>query len=131
METAAFFAKKHGLEAYLEKPAELNELIFKLLVLQESLQAEQARKSVSAGAAAPLISVRRNVHGKFTAACAGDVAYRYAVETALRSATTVSPLFQRGRFVRALRSMGVPEDRIAGYCGSIVLSDDTLCVDPE
>ncbi len=43
METASYFAKKHGLEAYLEKPAELNELIFKLLVLEETLQMELAR----------------------------------------------------------------------------------------
>ncbi len=131
METASLFAKRHGLEDYLEKPAELNELIFRLLVLQETMQAEQARKLGGVPSAAPLISARRTVHGKFTAACRGDKTYRYAVETALRSATTVSPLFQRGRFVKALRSMGVPEERIAEYAGSIVLSDDTLCIDPE
>ncbi len=131
METASFFAKRHGLEAFLDKPAELNELIFKLLVLQESMQTEQARKRMKAAPDAPVISVRRTVHGKFTAACSGDRTYRYAVETALRSATTVSPLFQRGRFVNALRSMGVPEERISQYCDSIILSDDTLCVDPE
>ncbi len=131
METASYFAKKHGLEAYLEKPAELNELIFKLLVLEETLQTEQARTREGDGPEATTISVRRSVQGRFTAACAGDVAYRYAVETALRSATTIVPLFQRGRFVKALESMGVPDERIAEYCGSIVLSDDTLCVDPE
>ncbi len=131
METASYFAKKHGLEAYLDRPAELNELIFRLLVLQETLQAEQARTRERSAPPAPQISVRRTVHGKFTALCAGEPAYRYAVETALRSATTVAPLFQRGRFVNALRSMGVPEERIREYCDSIVLSDDTLCVDPE
>ncbi len=131
METASLFAKKHGLEGFLDKPAELNELIFKLLVLQESMQTEQARKRMKAAPDVPAISVRRTVHGKFTVACAGDRTYSYAVETALRSATTVSPLFQRGRFVKALRSMGVPEERIAEYCDSIMLSDDTLCADPE
>ena len=131
METASYFAKKHGLETYLDRPAELNELIFRLLVLQETLQAEQAWKRENGEAPVPPISVRRTVHGKFIARCAGDPVYRYAVETALRSATTIVPLFQRGRFGNALRSMGVPEDRIREYSDSIVLSDDTLCVDPE
>jgi hypothetical protein len=131
METASFFAKKNGLEQYLDKPVELNSLIFKLLVLQETVQAEEARKSKSDRPDAASISVRRTAQGKFTAACAGDATYRYAVETALRASTIIAPLFQRGRFVNALRSMGVPEERISEYCNSIVLSDDTLCIDPE
>jgi hypothetical protein len=131
METASYFAKKHGLESFLDRPAELNALIFKLLVLQETLHAEQARKRERSEATARPISVRRIVQGKFTALCAGDPAYRYAVETALRSATVVAPLFRFGRFVNALRSMGVPEERIREYSDSIMLSDDTLCIDPE
>jgi hypothetical protein len=71
METAAFFARKHGLERYLDDPAELNSAIFKLLVLQEALQEEQARRS-GGGTGAAAISVRRTVHGKFTASCSGD-----------------------------------------------------------
>ncbi len=131
METASVFAKKHDLEQYLDKPAELNGLIFKLLVLQETLQSEAARKARRDRPASAEISVRRIAQGKFTVACSGDAAYRYAVETALRASTLVAPLFQRGRFMNALRSMGVPEERIGEYCDSIVLSDDTLCFDPE
>jgi hypothetical protein len=130
METAAFFARKHGLERYLDDPAELNSAIFKLLVLQEALQEEQARRS-GGGTGAAAISVRRTVHGKFTASCSGDGAYRYAVEMALRAATTVTPLFQRGLFENTLHSMGVPGERIEVYSDSVVLSDDTRCIDPD
>jgi hypothetical protein len=131
METASFFAKKHGLEHYLDEPAELNDLIFRLLVLQEILQAEDSRRTRTVRPDAAVISVRRTAQGRFTAACAGDAAYRYAVETALRTSTIIAPLLQRGRFMNALRSMGVPEERISEYCDGIVLSDDTLCIDPE
>ncbi len=128
METAVELAKKHNLEYYLDKPAELNDAIFKLLLLQETLQMEQARRmKVNSGT----IAVKRGVHGKFVAACAGDRTYRYAVETALKTATAVIPVFQRSRFVGVLRSMGIPEDRIVQYCSSILVDDDTLCSDRE
>lgn len=129
METASYFAKKHGLEQYLERPAELNEMILKLMVLQETMQNESARARRQAGDAA--IAVSRKVTGKFTAACGGDRTYQYAVETALRSATATVPVFQQGRFEGMLRTMGVPNDRISGYSASVVLSDDTHCIDPE
>jgi hypothetical protein len=44
METAAEFAKKYGLEQYLDKPDDLNDAIFNLMLLQETVQLEQARK---------------------------------------------------------------------------------------
>jgi hypothetical protein len=131
MHTASSFAKKNGLERFLDRPGELNEMIFKLLVLQETMQAEQARRSAAAERGAASISVRRNVLGKFTARCSGDALYRYAVEMAIRNATTVIPLFQRRLFASTLRSMAVPEGNIAAYCDSVVLSDDTQCIDPE
>ncbi len=128
METAAELAKRLGLEQYLDKPAELNTAILNLMLLQETLQMEQARKmKVNAKA----ISIKRSAHGKFVAACAGDPAYRYAVETALKAGTTVIPVFQRSRFVNLLRTMGIPEDRIQQYCDSITIDDDTLCIDRE
>ncbi len=128
METAAELAKRLGLEQYLDKPAELNSAILNLMLLQETLQMEQARKmKVNAQA----ISIKRSARGKFVAACAGDPAYRYAVETALKAGTTVIPVFQRSRFVNLLRSMGIPEDRINQYCDSITIDDDTLCIDRE
>ncbi len=128
METAAELAKKYGLEQYLDRPDELNDVIFNLMLLQETLQLEQARR-MKVGAAA--ISVRRAAHGKFVAACSGDKKYRYAVETALKAATTVLPVLQRKRFVRTLKSMGVPEEKITEYCDSMMISDDTLCLDQE
>ena len=131
METASYFAKKHGLEHYLDKPTELNEMILKLLVLQETLQDEALRERRRAGSSGDTLSVARPVTGRFTASCAGDKTYQYAVETALRAATAPVPLFQRGRFEGLLRKMGVPEDRIKEYCGSVFLSDDTHCIDQE
>ncbi len=128
METAVELAKRLDLEYYRDKPVELNEAIFNLMLLQETLQMEQARRmKVNAGT----ISIKRGVHGKFVAACAGDRTYRYAVETALKAATAVIPVFQRSRFVSLLRSMGIPEDRIGQYCDSILVDDDTLCSDRE
>ncbi len=128
METAAELAKRLGLEQYLDKPGELNKAIFNLMLLQETLQMEQARKmKVNAKS----ILIKRSAHGKFIAACSGDPAYRYAVETALKAGTTVIPVFQRSRFINLLRGMGIPEDRIAQYCDSITIDDDTLCIDRE
>jgi hypothetical protein len=131
METAADLAKKYGLEQYLDKPAELNDAIFNLMLLQETIQLEQARKKKRDGPDAAAISTKRIAHGKFVAACSGDGNYRYAVETALKAGTTIIALFQRGRFVRMLRSMGVPEDKIAEFCDTVTISDDTHCIDQE
>ncbi len=128
METAADLAKKYGLEYYLNRPAELNDVIFHLLLLQETIQLEQAGR-LKVGAAA--ISLKRAVQGKFVVACSGDRTYRYAVETALKAGTTVIPMLQQKRFVQTLRSMGVPDDKIADYCDSIMISDDTHCLDQE
>ncbi len=128
METAAELAKKYGLERYLDKPAELNDAIFHLMLLQETIQFEQARK-MKVGAAA--ITAKRSAHGTFIAACSGDKTYRYPVETALKSGTTVIAVFQRRRFISVLRSMGVPEDKIAEFCDSLVIDDNTLCFDEE
>ena len=131
MESAYYFAKKHGLEQYLEKPDELNEMILKLMVLQETMQAEQARKQGASGHDRKAISISRTAAGKFTARCSGDAAYRYAVTTALQGSTALVPLFQRGRFISLLRKMGVPEEKIAEYSSSMMLDDDTLCIDQE
>jgi hypothetical protein len=131
MHTSAGLAKKYGLEQYLDKPAELNEAIFNLMLLQETMQLEQARKKKSERADAGAIFTKRIAHGKFVAACSGDGTYRYAVETALKAATSILPVFQRGRFVSMLKSMGVPEDKIAEFCDSVTIDDDTHCIDQE
>ena len=128
METAVELAKKLDLEYYLDKPSELNDAIFNLMLLQETLQMEQSRKM---RVNARTISIERTALGKFIAACTGDGTYQYAVETALKAGTAIIPVFQRSRFVKMLRSMGVPEDRIAEYCGSATIDDDTHCMDRE
>jgi len=128
METAVELAKKLDLEYYLDKPSELNDAIFNLMLLQETLQMEQARKMK---VNARTISIKRTALGKFVATCTGDGTYRYAVETALKAGTAIIPVFQRSRFVKMLRSMGVPEDRIAEYCDSVTVDDDTHCMDRE
>ena len=128
METAAELAKKYGLERYLDQPVELNDAIFNLMLLQETSQLEQTRK-MKVGAAA--ITTKRSAHGTFIVACSGDKTYRYPVETALKAGTTVIAVFQRRRFVGVLRSMGVPEDKMAVFCDSIVIDDNTLCFDEE
>jgi len=130
METAAYFARKHGLEQYLDRPAELNELILKLLVLQETMQREQARMSGDERAG-QAIRVRRKAFGSFTIRCHGDASYRYAAETALKGSTATVPVFQHGRFTALMRQMGVPEDRIRDLCASVVIDDDTHCFDAE
>lgn len=130
METALDFAKKHGLESYLERPAELNELIFKLLVLQETMQQEEVRK-ISAQRDLKPITVKRSVAGAFTAQCCGEGAYRYAVETALLGSTATVPVFQRGRFINMLKNMGVPEKLISQYADTVVIDDRTHCFDPD
>ncbi len=131
MESASVFAKKHGLERYLDRPDELNEQILKLLILQESMQAESERKARTKDPGRQAIAVRRTAGGKFTARCLGEGTYRYAVVTALQGSTALVPLFQQGRFVSLLRQMGVPEDRIAQYCATVTLHDDTVCIDQE
>ena len=131
METAAYFARKHGLEGYLERPAELNEMILRLMVLQEAMQREQARKADHELSGRGAVTVRRKTIGSFTVRCMGDPAYGYAAETALKESTATVALFQRGRFVSLLRRMGVPAERIEELCASVVIDDDTHCFDPE
>jgi hypothetical protein len=128
METAAELAKKFGLERYLDKPDELNDAIFHLMLLQETIQFERSRM-MNVGAVA--ITAKRSAAGAFVAACSGDKSYRYPVETALKAGTTVVAVFQRRRFISVLRSMGVPEDKIAEFCDNVVIDDNTLCFDEE
>jgi hypothetical protein len=132
METAAELAKKNNLEQYLDRPDELNNAIFNLMLLQETIQLEQARKlKFVANDDIETISVRRTAHGRFIAACTGEKKYRYAVETALKNSTTVVAVFQRSRFVSVLRSMGIPDDKITEYCDTMTIDDSTQCVDRE
>ncbi len=131
MENAIDLAKKYGLEHYLDKPAELNDAIFRLLLLQETIQIEQSRNLAFRKSNAETISTKRTVHGAFVAACTGDRTYRYAVDTALKAGTAILAVFQRGRFINVLRSMGVPEEKIAEYVDSIIIDDNTHCIDQE
>jgi hypothetical protein len=127
--SASILAKQYRLEHYLGKPEELNETIFRLLLLQETLQLEQARKKESP--AENVITVTRKAAGKFSATCRGDARYRYAAETALKQATATIPVFQRVRFILTLRSMGVPESIISDFSNSVTMEDDTVCIDQE
>ncbi len=131
MYTSAAMAKKYGLEYYLDKPAELNRMIFNLMMLQETLQGEQARKKRREWPEAKTIAIRRVAAGKFVAGAAGDVAYRYAVETALKASTDILAVFQRARFVSMLRKMGMPDAIIDGLCDTVSIEDDTHCIDSE
>jgi len=131
MHTAAGLAKKYNLEHYLDKPAELNEAIFNLMLLQETIQLEQAKKQRRDDAGALSLSAKRTASGSFVAACGGDATYRYAVETALRAGTAVIAVFLRGRFVGVLRSMGVPEEKIVAFADCVTIADDTTCLDQE
>ncbi len=128
MESSESLAKRQGLENYLDKPAELNDTIFNLLLLQETIQLEQARK-VKANAVN--ISIRRPVTGKFIASCSGQGKYRYAVEMAMKASTFTVAVFQRSLFIGILRNMGIPEDSISEFCDSMALDDDTHCTDQE
>jgi len=128
MHTSTGIAKKYGLEQYLDKPAEMNDAIFRLLLLQETSQVEQARKRK---ANTSEIIVKRPVAGKFVASCCGDAMYRYAVEMALKASTQTIAVFHRSRFVSVLQSMGIPNDSITQFCNSIVIDDDTRCIDQE
>lgn len=129
MESAADLAKRHGLDKYLDKPAELNDAILNLMLLQETLQIERTQRLKVQGAHTGTIMSKRSVHGKFIAGCTGDKQYRYAVETALRASTAIVAVFQRGLFVSMLKRMGIPDDRITQYCDSVIISDDTHCSD--
>lgn len=131
MHTAAGLAKKFGLEQYLGQPGPLNEMIFSLMLLQETIQLEHARKSKRERPDAVGISVRRAAYGKFIAVSSGDEKYRYAVETALKASTEVISVFQRSRFVKLLRSMGVPDDKIDEFADTVILDDDTHSIDQE
>ncbi len=131
MHTPEGLAKKYNLERYLENPGELNEAIFNLMLLQETVQLEQARKRKRDQPDDAVISAKRSVLGNFTAACTGEGKYRYAVETALKAGTMVLAVFQRSRFIQVLRSMGVSEDKIAAFCSTVTIDDNTRCVDPE
>jgi hypothetical protein len=128
MESSENLAKRQGLEHYLDKPAALNDTIFNLLLLQETIQLEQARKMK---VNAVHISVRRPVTGKFTASCSGQGKYRYAVEMALKASTSTVAVFQRSLFTGMLRNMGIPEDSISEFCDSMALDDDTHCTDQD
>ncbi|HTG02270.1 MAG TPA: hypothetical protein VK654_16940 [Nitrospirota bacterium] len=128
MESSKELARRFGLERYLYEPDALNEMIFKLMMLQETIQMEAAQK---VKLHAKNVIVKRSVHGKYVAHCRGDGKYRYAVETALRASTTVIPVFQRSRFVRMLCDMGLSDGIRAEYCDTLVIDDDTHCFDPE
>ncbi len=131
MDSAADLAKRHGLEKYLDRPAELNDVIFNLMLLQETIQIEQAQRLNVRGTDTETITSKRSVHGKFIAGCTGDKQYCYAVETALRASTAIVAVFQRGLFISMLKRMGIPEDRIAQYSDSVIISDDTHCSDMD
>ncbi len=131
MYTSAALAKKFGLEQYLDRSAELNDAIFKLLLLQETIQLEKFRKKNREAPGAAPVTVRRVAYGKFIAACSGDPKYRYAVETALKASTDTVAVFQRSRFAGVLRSMGIPEDKIAEFCETVTIDDDTHCMDQD
>ncbi len=131
MHTSAGLAKKYGLEQYLNQPAELNSLIFNLMLLQETIQLEQARKDRRDNPHAAFLSAKRIAHGKFVAGCRGDEKYRYAVESALKASTDILAVFNRNRFVKMLQSMGVPEDRVNEFCSTVTIDDDTHCINQE
>jgi hypothetical protein len=130
MKSASVLAKQYGLERYLNDSAALNENIFKMMLLQEALQHEKARRK-KGDVISTVISVKRKAAGKFTASSRGDEKYRYAVETALRASTDVLSVFHRRRFVNMLVNMGIPACKIEEFSESIILDDDTLCIDPE
>jgi hypothetical protein len=131
MKSASVLAQQYGLEEYLNKPDELNKAILRLMLLQETIQLEQARKKKRENPDQPAISCKRIASGKLIAECIGDVKYRYAVETSLKASTTLVSLFHRSRFISVLRSMGVPEEKINEYCSSIVIDDNTYCIDQD
>jgi len=131
MHTSAALAKKLGLEHYLDKPAELNRVIFNLMLLQETIQLEQVREKSRDCADSETISIRRIATGKFTARAVGDARFRYAVETALKASTDILAVFQRARFVNMLRNLGMPNDIIDPLCDTVSIDDDTHCVDPD
>jgi hypothetical protein len=131
MHTSAALAKKLGLEHYLDKPAELNRAIFNLMLLQETIQLEQARKKRRDCPDSEAITVRRIATGKFTAGAMGDAKFRYAVETALKASTDILAVFQRARFVNMLRNIGMPDDVIDSLCDTVSIDDNTHCGDPD
>jgi hypothetical protein len=131
MYTSVGLAKKYGLERYLEQPRELNAVIFNLMLLQETIQLEQARKKKRDDSQAELMSVKRHATGKFIAGCSGEISYRYAVETALKESTALLAVFHRSRFISVLTKMGVPEEKISEFCRTVTLDDDTHCIDQE
>ncbi len=131
MYTSSGLAKKYGLEQYLDKPVELNDAIFNLMLLQETIQMERAQKKKSDGSAGSIIAVKRVAHGNFIAACSGDEKYRHAVETALKASTNILAVIQRNRFAKILRSMGVPEEKNADFCDTIMIDDNTHCIDQD
>ncbi len=131
MYTSAALAKKLGLEHYLDKPAELNRAIFDLMLLQETIQLEQARKARRDQPDSEAISIRRIAMGKFTAGAMGDVRFRYAIETALKASTDLLAVFQRARFVTMLRNIGMADDIIDALCATVSIDDDTHCIDPD
>jgi hypothetical protein len=131
MYTSAGLAKKYGLEHYLDKPAELNDAIIKLMLLQETMQLERARKKKREDPGRGTVAVKRIAYGKFIASCSADQKFRYGVETAFKASTDIVAVFQWGRFVKALRSMGIPEEEIEEYSQSVSLEDDTHCIDQE
>ena len=131
MYTSSALAKKLGLEHYLDKPAELNRAIFNLMLLQEMIQLEQARKKRRDHLESETISIRRIATGKFTAGAMGDARFRYAVETALKASTDILAVFQRTRFVNMLRNIGIPDAIIDTLCDTVSIDDDTHCIDPD
>ncbi len=131
MYTSTALAKKYGMEQYLDRPAELNQMIFNLMLLQETIQLERARKKMRDRSAKGTIAVKRIASGKFVTACVGDEKYRYAVETAFKASSEILAVIQRTRFIRVMQSMGVPQKKIEEFCDSITIEDDTHCIDQE
>lgn len=131
IKSSSVLAKQYGMEQYLDDPAELNEAIFKMMLLQDTIQIENAGKKEQSQPQSSVISVKRVGNGKLVAGCYGDEKYRYAVETSLKASTSTIAVFHRIRFINVLRSMGVPEERIDEFCESMTIDDDTYCIDQE
>jgi len=60
--------RKHGLEKYLDKPAELNDAnLYLMHAAKETIQIEQAQRLKIHGSGTETIMSKRSVHGKFIA----------------------------------------------------------------
>jgi hypothetical protein len=126
-ETQAF-AKEHELEHFLDKPAELNRLILKLIRFEHDMQFAQQRHKYDENNKTEELaydSVSKYAQGKFTFYFTGKKEYADIAKKALNHSVDIHALLNYDEYVGLMRQYKVPENEIMPYLDLFHIIDDS------